>query len=638
MIRFDPTLFVKRLVIVRGDKAVYDEQFHLGVNIIRGENSSGKSTILNFIFYGLGGDLAEWSDVALLCSRVIVEVQLSGIVATLSREVSDQNGTPMEIFGGEYDAAMRAPKGEWIRYPYRRSQSRESFSQAIFRLLGIPEAANELSGNITIHQILRVLYADQLSPIDEIFRFESFDNGGLRDAIGRLLCGAYDNKLYENEQRIKILTREFDAAQAELRSMFAVLGRADQITTTDWLAGQREVIAQERRAIQSAIETAEQDVYAKSADDQITLAVQNQAYELVRQLQHDITTARKELDSLTLTIVDSNAFIRTLRSKIEALRDSSRVASNIGDVSFHLCPACYAALSTSDSPSQVCHLCKTPFDAERARTRIAGLINETAIQIKQSEVLQRTREDRAGSLADKLRSLEAEWGRASERLSAIQRLPSSETRDRLRELQRQSGYLERQAEELEQKARIAQLIDGLSQKKEALNAEMTRLKTENDALRARQQNRLTQAYTAIADEVRTLLHHDLRRQDSFETARSVNFTFADNRITVDGQSYFSASSRAILKSSFCLGFLAAAAKIPFFRHPRFCMIDILENMGVEMARSHNFQLQIARTSSELKSEHQIIYATAMIVPDLDEEGYTVGRSSMRDEPTLTIQG
>ena len=46
------------------------------VNIIRGENSSGKSTILNFIFYGLGADLSEWSEAARRCSRVVIEAEL----------------------------------------------------------------------------------------------------------------------------------------------------------------------------------------------------------------------------------------------------------------------------------------------------------------------------------------------------------------------------------------------------------------------------------------------------------------------------------------------------------------------------------------------------------------------------------
>ena len=89
--RFNPTLIVTRVVVERNGVAVYDEIFHDGVNIIRGENSSGKSTVLNFIFYGLGGDLSEWSAVARLCTRVIVEVRINGNAATLAREVSEKS-------------------------------------------------------------------------------------------------------------------------------------------------------------------------------------------------------------------------------------------------------------------------------------------------------------------------------------------------------------------------------------------------------------------------------------------------------------------------------------------------------------------------------------------------------------------
>ena len=57
---------------------------------------------------------------------------------------------------------------------------------------------------------------------------------------------------------------------------------------------------------------------------------------------------------------------------------------------------------------------------------------------------------------------------------------------------------------------------------------------------------------------------------------------------------------------------------------------------MEITRSHNFQLQLARISEEAPSQHQIIFATAMICPDLDDERYTIGKASTRDDPTLDI--
>src|SRR5436190_20879146 len=105
MRRYEPTLIVTRVIVERNDRSVYDELFHEGVNVIRGENSSGKSTVLNFIYYGLGGDLSDWSAVARLCTRVIIEVRINGSLVTLSRGISTTGSHPMEIFGGDYAAA-----------------------------------------------------------------------------------------------------------------------------------------------------------------------------------------------------------------------------------------------------------------------------------------------------------------------------------------------------------------------------------------------------------------------------------------------------------------------------------------------------------------------------------------------------
>jgi len=49
-------LFLRRLVIYTNEGNIaYDETFHKGINIICGDNSSGKSTITHFIFFVLGG-------------------------------------------------------------------------------------------------------------------------------------------------------------------------------------------------------------------------------------------------------------------------------------------------------------------------------------------------------------------------------------------------------------------------------------------------------------------------------------------------------------------------------------------------------------------------------------------------------
>ncbi|QDM18964.1 hypothetical protein FNL56_25850 [Tardiphaga sp. vice304] len=636
MTRFEPTLIVKRLVVERREAVVYDERFHAGVNVVRGENSSGKSTVLNFIFYGLGGDLSDWSAVARLCSRVIVEVSLNGLSATLSREISETSGLqPMDIFGGAYDDAKSAPRSEWLRFPYKGGASRESFSQALFKLMGVPEVSSDLSGHITMNQILRLLYADQLSPVEQIFRVMPFDRADLRDTVGRLLCGAYDSTVYDNEQRVRELDKEFDTVNGQLRSLFSVLGKADQGFTYDWIDAQRSVLERERVEIGNAIQIAERAFYTLEKKDKLTLVQQEKSYKEVQRIQASLLKAKHDRDALALAIADSAGFLRALNNKLEALQDSSTVAQHIGAVRFESCPSCYAVLDL-ETP-HACHLCKTPFDSEQTKGRIAGLILTTGLQIRQSEMLQARREEKYTILESQIRAMESSWKEASRRLASIQSLPSSTERERLRELHRRSGYLQRQAEDIEQKAQLAETIRALSDRKNALQSEIYKLKSDNEGLRAQQEARMAAAYTSISTEIKKLLILDLRRQDIFEDPQSVSFTFSDNKITVDDENYFSASSRAILRSSFFLGFFAAATKNPFFRHPRFCMIDSHENMGVEAIRSQNFQLQMLRISRESKVEHQIIYATAMIEPELEDDSYTVGAFSTSDDKTVGIK-
>lgn len=57
---------------------------------------------------------------------------------------------------------------------------------------------------------------------------------------------------------------------------------------------------------------------------------------------------------------------------------------------------------------------------------------------------------------------------------------------------------------------------------------------------------------------------------------------------------------------------------------------------MEPERSRNFQRLIAERSASLTARHQIIFATAMISPDLDTADYVIGRKSTHAERTLLI--
>lgn len=633
MTLFKPQISLRRLTIKRGHEDIYDATFHSGVNILRGENSSGKSTIMDFIFYALGGDLTDWREAALLCSEVIAEVTLNGHSAVLAREVSASAGRPMRISFSDFNVEGAEPT--WAIYPYKRSQNRESFSQVLFRLLGMPEAAGDANSNITMHQVLRVLYADQLSPVDRIFRFERFDTALTRQTVGDLLCGAYDNTLYRQQLRLRDAEKEFANATAEWRSAVAVFAGIEHAINLEWVNAERAILEKNLADTHAEAEALEQKIFHAEVSDGLTLKEQEAAYAALIEAQQALLKAQSDRDALQLEIVDSDNYIAALEAKLDQLRDAESAAAMLKGISFIYCPSCYAPIE-DDQSSHACSLCKSPFDQSRAQGRILALINETALQLKQSQSLQSVRKSELDDLEARISTSTRTWNSLSERYKLLNRLPSTELRSRARELYGRAGYLERQIEDLGQKAILIERIEALSMVRQKLNSEILVLKESIEASERRQKERLRKSYTAISDNTVMFLRNDLQRQDTFQKAESIPFNFGDDRLSVNGESFFSASSMVYLRNSFFAAFLKAAIEDPEFRHPRFLLLDTMEDKGMEPERSHHFQKQLVNMSESTDVEHQLIFATSMISPQLESSNLVVDRFYTHDNRTLNL--
>src|SRR4051812_15366009 len=100
MTLFKPTLSVRRLIVTRRGQPAFDATFHNGVNIVRGENSSGKSTIMELLAYALGSELRYWKREALLCDYTIAEVAINGTAVTLRRTINDSKLNALDIYWG----------------------------------------------------------------------------------------------------------------------------------------------------------------------------------------------------------------------------------------------------------------------------------------------------------------------------------------------------------------------------------------------------------------------------------------------------------------------------------------------------------------------------------------------------------
>ena len=94
-----PTLQLRRLRVLKSGRPVYDQAFHEGVNIIRGDNGSGKSSIADFAFFVLGGEFDNWKKVPAQCDEIQAEILTSQGRLALKRN-TDSKTSPIRVFFG----------------------------------------------------------------------------------------------------------------------------------------------------------------------------------------------------------------------------------------------------------------------------------------------------------------------------------------------------------------------------------------------------------------------------------------------------------------------------------------------------------------------------------------------------------
>lgn len=204
----------------------------------------------------------------------------------------------------------------------------------------------------------------------------------------------------------------------------------------------------------------------------------------------------------------------------------------------------------------------------------------------------------------------------------------------MRSLNREAGYAQRALEELATRKSIVAELREAQLRRDDLQREIDTVQAVIKASEKRNQSQISQARHFIELEILDFLRRDLERQSTFKNAESVNFEFDGDRINVNGESFFSASSMVYLRNSFIASMTIAAANEKSFSHPRFMLMDTIEDKGMEPERSKNFQRILYEKSSTAISKNQMIIATSMIAPELDNPDVTVGAFYTHQNRTL----
>ncbi len=632
-------LFLNRLCIyTENGEIAYDEKFHKGVNIIRGDNSSGKSTITHFIFFVLGGAFNDFVPEARLCSQAIAEVEMNGATFTIKRDiVKDEKGNissqaPLYFFGGNMDESFNPPVDKnWQKFGYKTTENRKSFSNVMFDNLDLPIVKGD--SNITFHQILRLLYIDQESPTSSLFLYEHFDSQLTRETVSDLLLGVYNEELYENKKRLISAEKEFENIKSEIKATSHFF--SDPLTLNPTYIKEaiqnREI---EISAIQdeiTSIRNKDKEVSYKN-DSELSFQKLNQSSIVQRKVVADI---ENEINYLHNEIEDSAFFIDTLNKKIEALKNSIKTREFLGNLPLEYCPECLSKIKSIPDNSN-CKLCKEPIDksfgvvqARRMKLEIGFQINESKklLEINNRSLLEL--KVKYSSEIGKLHDIQKQVNLALEDVKSY----SEEIIDNLNN---RKGFIEGEILQYRTMLENAELYDRLLQKKNDLEKEIKYLKTYIFKTEKAQITLKQAINTQIKEEGIYLLNNDLDRQDEFKNANDFFIDYANNIAFLSNKfSKYSASSNFYLKVAARFSIFLASLYIEEMRYPRFIFADNMEDKGIEMKRAQNLQeLLIKRVNNFDANNYQMIYTTSYITEELNSSELVVGEYYTKENPSL----
>jgi hypothetical protein len=420
--------------------------------------------------------------------------------------------------------------------------------------------------NVTIHQVLRLLYVDQESPTNSLFYYEQFDSSLTRETVSDLLLGVYNQALYDKKQRRIEAEKELDAIDNEIKVIKRFIPNPLDLIpvniSTNIQNKEAEVndIEEEILALRDKNKSVRYTAKTRLEFEELNTQSIEQR-QIIKNLESQIRANEYEIE-------DTHFFIEALENKLDAIKKSILTRSFLGQLPLENCPECLSVLAPSAN-THVCKLCKNSIDDSVGITQARKIEQEIGFQIKESRKLNEIKKRevmelkaRYESEVVKFRQLQAKVNQA---LADVKPLRD----EKIDKLYIDKGFVEGEIIQLRtflEKAEIYQSLVGrqtdLSQELEGLRFTIEKMVSEQEKLK-KDINR------AVEKEGVYLLNNDFKRQNEFHEAKEFHVDYRNNLAFIkDKEARYSASSSFYLKTSARFAIFLASLHIDKMRYPR----------------------------------------------------------------------
>lgn len=620
----NPSIFIQRVRIVCEHKVVYDQLFHNGINIIAGENSVGKTSLIQLIMHGLGYAIEDehWKEEAKKCI-VYLELKLNGNIVTVRRDnrSSYERNTliPMEFCFNTIDIALTQNRESWERYPYIKTDNRESFSTHISRILNIP-TARENDKNINLHNMFRLLYSSQERPLSMLYNPQPFDSKTAREDIANYLLNTYDDDIVVLKRQLEEKEKKLDECIKEIKSFYSIANKFNQNFILDGRNIQQELSERKERLVFD-IEIMQDKINELRNNSLNSLNIKGEKKAIIRSveefsnLKSESTETQQKINFLEYDIKDSESFINELELTKKSLHDAITISNNLDSIIFTHCPSCFNELKVEDSSSKYCSLC----NREKAdkELNLLQMQHEIEMQLAESNnILVRKKE----SLNDLMNKLENTNRKLKDKIITIKTVEGAlnqEIDEKIYALYDEINSKKAEINDIGNSLNAYKYIEEKSKERDGLQNGVNSLKEKLEKQSTVSEKRSKENEKVIKIFLENLLKSDNSKDEDFKNISSISFSFGDDSLVLNRKS-LSASSTSYLYHSFLISLLLSSLQLDYLRIPRIIFIDGLDSYGIDQDRLKNFQ-NIIKNKLDIYSniEFQLFFTTGIVAEELN---------------------